>query len=46
VSSDLLEKDHFGVDIIGQKVSITVYLWSVDFGRAGTYGRGHADLHD
>jgi len=40
----LLEKDDFCVDVVRHKVPIAIYLWSVDYGRAGTYSCGHADL--
>jgi hypothetical protein len=39
-----LKKDDFRIDVVGHIVSIAIDLWSIDYGRAGTYSSGHADL--
>jgi hypothetical protein len=44
-AAHLLKKDYFGVNVVGHEVSVSVYLWSVDFYGTGTYCRGHADLN-
>jgi len=45
VRAHLFEKDYFGIDVVGHKISVCVYFGSVNFYGAGTDGRGHADLN-